>query len=109
MKFLKWIYLSILFLALAILKNNVINKHLKAVSMKSKSFFANISKLLSDKRYKDCQSIQVNWLIVPDNEKLYYEKMREAASSWEEVKEMLAYYSLSEHYDAIQDWYDSYQ
>ncbi len=27
----------------------------------------------------------------------------------EEVKEMLAYYSLSEHYDAIQDWYDSYQ
>ncbi len=26
----------------------------------------------------------------------------------DEVKEMLAYYDLSEHYDAIQDWYDSY-
>ncbi len=27
----------------------------------------------------------------------------------DEVKEMLRYYDLSEHYDAIQDWYDSYQ
>ncbi len=27
----------------------------------------------------------------------------------DEVKEMLNYYDLSDHYDAIQDWYDSYQ
>jgi hypothetical protein len=38
-------------------------------------YYSNIKQFLSEDKFKNCETIQLNWLFHTDNEKIYYENI----------------------------------